>query len=84
MTIFGKVITDQFMGEFHRQGLAKEFDMRDSVKKTIQWKKGQAPKVIEGWKSEIRGVNEMPLSRNFDVLALTTSQATVDMAHIVK
>jgi uncharacterized protein RhaS with RHS repeats len=52
VTILGVTVTDQFMGEFHRQGLAKEFDMRGSVKKTVKWKKGQAPKVTEGWESE--------------------------------
>ncbi|MCI5146762.1 MAG: hypothetical protein D3923_14860 [Candidatus Electrothrix sp. AR3] len=38
--IFGITITDEFMGKFHRQGLAKEFDMHGSVKKLIKWKKG--------------------------------------------
>ena len=52
VTILGVTVTDQFMGEFHRQGLAKEFDMRGSVKKTVTWKKGKAPKVTEGWESE--------------------------------
>jgi hypothetical protein len=50
--ILTKVVTDNFMGEFHRQGLAKEFDMFGAVKKTVKWKKGQAPKVTEGWESE--------------------------------
>lgn len=50
--ILGVTVTDQFMGEFHRQGLAKEFDMRGSVKKTIKWKKGEAPKITEGWESK--------------------------------
>jgi len=52
VTILGQVVTDQFMGEFHRQGLAREFDMFGAVKKTVKWKKGQAPKVTEGWESE--------------------------------
>jgi RHS repeat-associated protein len=52
VTILGQTVTDQFMGDFHRQGLAREFDMRGAVKKTVKWKKGQAPKVTEGWESE--------------------------------
>jgi RHS repeat-associated protein len=55
VTIMGKEVSDQFMGEFHRQGLAKEFEMLGSVKKTIKWKKGQAPKVTDGWQSEQGG-----------------------------
>jgi len=39
------------MGEFHLVGLAKEFDMRDSVKKTIKWKKGQTPTITDGWQT---------------------------------
>ena len=35
--IFGVIITDKFMGEFHRQGLAKEFDMEGSIKAAIEW-----------------------------------------------
>jgi hypothetical protein len=35
--IFGVTITDKFMGEFHRQGLAKEFDMEGSIKAAIEW-----------------------------------------------
>ena len=35
--IFGVTITDKFMGEFHRQGLAREFDMEGSIKVTIEW-----------------------------------------------
>ena len=52
VTILGVTVTDAFMGDFHRQGLAREFDMRGSVKKTIKWKKGQAPKVTDRWESE--------------------------------
>jgi hypothetical protein len=32
VVIYGITITDKFMGEFHRQGLAKEFNMRGSIK----------------------------------------------------
>jgi hypothetical protein len=35
--IFGVTITDKFMGEFHRQGLAREFDMEGSIKAVIEW-----------------------------------------------
>ena len=55
MTILGVTVTDQFMGTFHRMGLGQEFDMRGSVKKTLKWKKGEAPKVSEGWDSEKGG-----------------------------
>ncbi|WP_034161240.1 hypothetical protein [Sphingomonas sp. ERG5] len=30
-------ITDEFMGEFHRQGLAREFDCVGSVQRAITW-----------------------------------------------
>ena len=35
--VFGVTITDKFMGEFHRQGLAREFDMEGSIKEAIVW-----------------------------------------------
>lgn len=35
--IFGVTITDKFIGEFHRQGLAKEFNMVGSIKAAIEW-----------------------------------------------
>lgn len=35
--IFDITITDQFMGEFHRQGMAKEFDMRSAITASIEW-----------------------------------------------
>jgi hypothetical protein len=50
--ILGAVVTDQFMGEFHRQGLAREFDMLGTVKKTVKWRKGQAPVVTDGWEED--------------------------------
>lgn len=37
VTIFGQKITDEFMGRFHREGLAKEFDMYGSYKQTVNW-----------------------------------------------
>jgi RHS repeat-associated protein len=51
VTIMGVTVTDAFMGDFHRQGLAREFDMRGSIKKTAKWKKGQAPQITDGWAS---------------------------------
>jgi hypothetical protein len=33
VTLFGVTITDEFMARFHREGLAKEFDMYGSTKK---------------------------------------------------
>lgn len=35
--IFGIEITDEFMGRFHREGLAREFNMYGSYKKTVAW-----------------------------------------------
>jgi hypothetical protein len=36
----GVTITDKFMGEFHRQGLAREFDCFGSFKRRFSWKQG--------------------------------------------
>jgi len=41
VTLFGIRITDQFMGEFHRQGLAREFDCVGSVRRQFSWKQGE-------------------------------------------
>ncbi len=35
--IFGVRITDNFMGEFHRQGIAKEFNMNGFISSSIEW-----------------------------------------------
>lgn len=35
--IGGITITDEFMGEFHRQGLAKEFNCHGSLRRRFQW-----------------------------------------------
>ena len=40
VTFAGITVTDVFMGEFHRQGLAKEFDCHGSIKRRFTWKKG--------------------------------------------
>lgn len=42
VTIAGITITDKFMGDFHRQGLAQEFDMTGSIKRNFRWKHGEA------------------------------------------
>jgi hypothetical protein len=39
--IFGVTITDAFMGEFHRQGMAKEYDCFGSVRRQLSWQHGQ-------------------------------------------
>ncbi len=35
-------ITDEFMGDFHRQGLAREYDTVGLIKRKFSWKQGQA------------------------------------------
>ena len=37
VTILGTTITDEFMGEFHRQGLAREFECRGSIQRKLVW-----------------------------------------------
>lgn len=37
VTIVGIEITDQFMGSFHRQGLAKEYNLFGSIQGTAEW-----------------------------------------------
>lgn len=44
-------VSDDFMGEFYRMGLAQEFNMHGSVKKTIEWKRGGPAKIVDGWRS---------------------------------
>jgi len=40
VTIFRITVTDEFMAEFHRQGYAREFNCRGSVKRRFTWKQG--------------------------------------------
>jgi hypothetical protein len=40
VSIAGIEISDKFMGEFHRQGLAREFDMNGSMTRHLRWKQG--------------------------------------------
>ena len=48
--IAGIKVTDAFMGDFHRMGLAKEYDVYGSVKRKITWTKGKKSiKETEGW-----------------------------------
>ena len=47
--IAGVMVDNALLGELHRQGLAQEFDMRASVKKTISWTTGSNdPKIVDG------------------------------------
>jgi hypothetical protein len=39
--IFNITVTDEFMGEFHREGIAKEYDCFGSFRRHFEWKKGQ-------------------------------------------
>jgi len=39
--IAGITITDQFMGDFHRQGLAREFNLIGSFKREFRWRHGE-------------------------------------------
>jgi len=41
VTIGPVTVTDAFMAEFHRQGLAREFDMYGSFSRTFTWKQGE-------------------------------------------
>ena len=42
VTILGITVTDAFMAEFHKQGLAQEFDCFGSFKRSLAWKQGEA------------------------------------------
>jgi hypothetical protein len=42
VTFAGITVTDRFMGEFHRQGIAQEYDCRGSFKRHFSWKAGEA------------------------------------------
>ncbi|MET0387542.1 MAG: hypothetical protein ABW321_16345, partial [Polyangiales bacterium] len=41
VTILTVKVTDDFMGEFHRQGLAREYDCVGSVRRRLTWRDGQ-------------------------------------------
>ncbi|MBL8588083.1 MAG: peptidoglycan-binding protein [Methylobacteriaceae bacterium] len=40
VTIAGVTITDEFMGDFHREGLAKEYDELGAFRRRLQWTRG--------------------------------------------
>ncbi|MBK9081984.1 MAG: peptidoglycan-binding protein [Rhizobiales bacterium] len=40
VTIYGVRITDEFMGELHRQGLAREYDCQGAFRRNFHWRKG--------------------------------------------
>lgn len=42
VTVMGIKITDEFMGEFHKQGLAQEYDEVGSIRRRFAWKHGGA------------------------------------------
>lgn len=42
VTIGPVTVTDEFMAEFHHQGLAKEFNMKGMVKRRFAWRHGEA------------------------------------------
>lgn len=41
VNLFGIEVTDHFMGEFHRQGLAQEFDRVGVVRRRLTWREGE-------------------------------------------
>lgn len=43
VTIGGIEVTDEFMGEFHRQGLAQEFDCRGKIARHFTWEGAATP-----------------------------------------
>jgi RHS repeat-associated protein len=51
VTISGVTIGDEQMGAFHKWGVAREFEMFGSVKKTVKWIAGQKnwKQLKEGW-----------------------------------
>ena len=40
ITFKGITVTDEFMAEFHRQGVAREFNMNGSFERNFKWKQG--------------------------------------------
>ncbi|MFP4143897.1 MAG: hypothetical protein ACLFV3_02025 [Phycisphaeraceae bacterium] len=56
VSIFGLTVTDEFMGDFHRMGLAKEFVMNGSVTETVTWRSdGSQPSPPPGGGGRGRG-----------------------------
>lgn len=54
VTIAGIKITDKFMGDFHRQGYAQEYDMIGSLQRSFKWRQGDkipdAQYLAPGWR----------------------------------
>ena len=48
VTLFGVTITDEYMGRFHRQGLAKEYDCRGAIHRVATWGASAAPAPAPG------------------------------------
>lgn len=42
VTVLGVTVTDEFMGEFHKQGLAQEYDEVGSIRRRFTWKHGDS------------------------------------------
>ncbi len=42
VTILGITVTDAFMAEFHRQGMAQHFDCVGSIRRKLSWRSGEA------------------------------------------
>ena len=42
-------VYDRLLGEFHLMGLAQQYEVLGSVKKTVKWSRGGAPNVTDGW-----------------------------------
>ena len=42
VTFANITVTDHFMGEFHRQGLAREFNCLGSMRRVFSWRQGEA------------------------------------------
>jgi peptidoglycan hydrolase-like protein with peptidoglycan-binding domain len=40
--LFGLTIRDEFLQEFHRQGLAREFDCHGSIRRSFAWRAGES------------------------------------------
>jgi RHS repeat-associated protein len=54
VTVYGITVTDKFMGDFHRMGLAHEFEMNGTVTEVIEWKNTTPPRERR-WNPSERG-----------------------------
>lgn len=46
VTLAGVTITDATMGEFHREGIAQEYDCNGEVSANYTWAKGETPRLV--------------------------------------